>query len=437
MKLFLISIFLFSFFAISAQNSQELLTKIDNLDDVVSVKTIKNNDFFKETLLLEVRQPIDHNDTLKGFFNQRVFVSVYDLSRPVVFVTEGYGANYAQNPRYINELSPILGANQIVVEHRYFNESTPDKSLFDWKYLTVDNSAADHHHVVEMLKPIFSGKWVSTGISKGGQTTLYHRTLYPNDVDVAIPYVAPINFSYEDGREAQFLREVATDLCRDKIRLYLIDLLDNRDVFQEMMIDFSAKNKLTYRINDSAVFDYSILEFPFAFFQWGQSCENIPNIDASNKDKFDFLIKVSSPEYFSIEGSKPTQSFFYQAATEVGYYTYDVAPYAGLLSISSADNYIYDIFFPENCPREYHYQKMIDVLGYLMKSGNNILYIYGEWDPWSASLITPTGNTNSLLLVKPKGSHATRINNLPNSMRERAFDSLSVWLQMEIPYQEK
>ena len=35
----------------------------------------------------------------------------------------------------------------------------------------MDNSLADYHHVRQALGEIFKGKWISTGISKGGQTT--------------------------------------------------------------------------------------------------------------------------------------------------------------------------------------------------------------------------------------------------------------------------
>ncbi len=103
----------------------------------------------------------------------------------------------------MNELSPILNANQICVEHRYFNESTPQP--VDWEHLTIYNAASDHHRIVEILKEIYKGKWVNTGISKGGQTVMYHRYFYPDDVDASVGYVCPLNFSIEDKRVYSFL----------------------------------------------------------------------------------------------------------------------------------------------------------------------------------------------------------------------------------------
>ena len=51
----------------------------------------------------------------------------------------GYGAAYALNPKYREELSELLDANMIFVEYRYFLESTPEPK--DWQYLTAENSA--------------------------------------------------------------------------------------------------------------------------------------------------------------------------------------------------------------------------------------------------------------------------------------------------------
>lgn len=50
----------------------------------------------------------------KGSFRQRVIVSHVGFDRPTVIVTEGYGAAYALNPKYREELSELLDANMIL-----------------------------------------------------------------------------------------------------------------------------------------------------------------------------------------------------------------------------------------------------------------------------------------------------------------------------------
>ena len=56
---------------------------------------------------------------------------------------------------------------------------------------------------------LFKGKWISTGTSKGGQTTMFYRAYYPDDVDASVSYVAPLNRSVEDGRHEVFLAKKA------------------------------------------------------------------------------------------------------------------------------------------------------------------------------------------------------------------------------------
>ena len=67
----------------------------------------------------------------------------------------------------------------------FFGKSIPDS--MKWEYLTVEQAAADLHTINQLFRKIYKGKWISTGISKGGQTTLYFKYFYPEDVDIAIP----------------------------------------------------------------------------------------------------------------------------------------------------------------------------------------------------------------------------------------------------------
>ncbi|KAF0239146.1 MAG: peptidase [Prolixibacteraceae bacterium] len=192
-----------------------------------------------------VRQPLDHADTTRGFFLQRVFVADKGKENAVLLITEGYGANYAASPRYIKELSAMVNSNQITVEHRYFGESWPDS--VNWDYLTVINVAADHHAIVEIFKKYYPGKWINTGISKGGQTAVYHRAFYPDDVDVTVAYVAPLNFGVEDGRHEPFLQKVpGTAEQRKKIEEFQIEVLKNREVLVPRMEAFSKEKNYSY-----------------------------------------------------------------------------------------------------------------------------------------------------------------------------------------------
>ncbi|MBN1986513.1 MAG: peptidase, partial [Prolixibacteraceae bacterium] len=319
---------------------------------VRSVEKITGNPFFNETFKIMVRQPLDHADTARGFFLQRVFIANKGKSNPVVLITEGYAANYALRPNYINELSPMLNASQICVEHRYFGESWPES--VNWDFLTVENAAADHHCVVELLKQFYHSQWINTGISKGGQTAVYHRTLYPDDVEVTVAYVAPLNFAVEDRRHPKFLKTVpGTTEQRKRIEDFQLQALKARSEMIPKLHEYSKQKNYTYRIPVDEVFDYWVLEFPFALWQYGKSPDEIPSLNNTPEIFFPYLMEVSEPSYFSVEAMEGIRSFYVQAARELGYYAYDIQPFKKYLAIKSSKKYLQTIFLPGDLKIKY------------------------------------------------------------------------------------
>lgn len=145
-----------------AANAQELQKKLEGLKGISGIEKLES-DHYAEKYLVRITQPVDHRDPAAGTFTQRVIIAHAGFDRPTILVTEGYGAAYALNPRYQEELSKLLDANMVFVEYRYFLESTPNPC--NWEYLTAENSAYDLHNVNRTFRELYAGKWVSTGIS--------------------------------------------------------------------------------------------------------------------------------------------------------------------------------------------------------------------------------------------------------------------------------
>lgn len=198
----------------------ELKEKLQSLSGVSAIETLKT-ELYPEKYLVRVTQEVDPLGKQAGTFKQRVVLCHIGFDRPTVLVTEGYGGAYALRETYQEELSKLLNANVIFVEYRYFLESKPDP--LNWDYLTAENSAYDLHRITELFKQIYTGKWISTGISKGGQTTTLYRAYFPDDVDFSVPYVAPLNRGVEDGRHEIFLEKVGTKAERKKIRDFQLE----------------------------------------------------------------------------------------------------------------------------------------------------------------------------------------------------------------------
>jgi hypothetical protein len=389
------------------------------------LEPVEDNDSTRESYKIIIRQRLDHFGSDTTTFPQKIYLSHIDPSKPVVIVTEGYSANR----NYLSEPAKILQANQIIVEHRYFGESVPDS--LDWNKLTIKQAAEDHHVITELFKKIYKGKWISTGISKGGQTTLYYRYFYPDDVDVSIPYVAPINFSREEPRVFDFLMNVGSDSCRQKVFNFQKLLLQQKAKLLPLFEKYAIDNQLSFRMGLEAAFEYCVLEFSFAFWQWGDlPCDSIPLSSNDHNQLFQAFEKVGF-SFFSEEDIESIRPFYYQALTEIGFYTYDSKPFGELIDSVKDPNFLFTL--PSGVDTTYNYQSMKNVNEFLRTKGNHIIYIYGELDPWSASAVELIpGKTNALKMVKKSGNHKTRIKDFDEPDKELIYQKLEEWLEMEI-----
>ncbi len=433
MKRIIQLLFLFSIFmAPSMLRAQDTITPLyQYLSDIpgLEFEELACRDPFTEKYLLFVTQPIDHKDPYKGTFQQRVFILHHDQDAPVLFTTEGYYAHYGSYPQYISELAQYLGSNEIIVEHRYFEPSAPDS--LDWQYLTVEQAATDHHEVVELMKPFYSGKWVNTGISKGGQTAMYHRTYFPNDVDATVGYVCPLNFSIEEQRCYEFLDQVGSEECRQKIHDFQELLLCNKERFYPEFKKMIDEEGLSFSVGDTAGYELSVLEYSFAFWQWGSmSCDNIPNDSVNPVVAILHLATVAGLDWMSDQGIGRLQPFFYQSLTEIGFYGYDHSEFEGC--VEALDVQTMEFTAPAGVECVYDPEPMEKVDHFVRHEGENMIFIYGEWDPWSAPGVQISGKTNSFKVVNPEGSHSTRIYNLPEEQREKVLNALGEWLECDI-----
>lgn len=404
----------------------ELKEKLAALKGISRIETLES-DHYAEKYVVRIDQALDPKHPEAGSFTQRVIIGHVGFDRPTILVTEGYGGAYALNPKYQEELSKLLDANLVFVEYRYFLESTPEP--LNWDYLTAENSAYDLHHVTTTFKQIYPEKWISTGISKGGQTTTLYRAFFPDDVDFSVPYVAPLNRGVEDGRHEPFLRQVGRQAQRDSIENFQREVLKRKADLLPLLDAFCKEKKLTFRISPAEVLDYCVLEYPFALWQWGTPVGNIPSLDADNQTLFDHLVGISGPDYFAED--QPNLSFFVQAARELGYYGYDTAPFKDLLTIPSSQGYLNRIMLPKELVDRVEFRPALyeKVSRFLKDNDPKMIFIYGEVDPWSATRVPDfEGKKNLQIYIQPGGSHRARISNMPEEIRSRIMAQLEAWL---------
>lgn len=399
--------------------------KLRALQGVAEVKVLAPLKGFAESYELRFRQPLDHQLPDGPAFHQRVYVSHRGAERPVVLETEGYAA-MANRP---TELAGILKSNQVIVEHRYFGRSRPDS--LRWEYLTLRQSADDLHAVVLALKSLYAGKWVSTGASKGGQTTLVYRSLYPDDVTASVPYVAPVPLAQEDPRVFTFLSTVGDSACRARIKAFQVRMLRDEAGHIRRLTDFAKTTGMKFSITIPAAYEYAVLEYPFAFWQYGASaCENIPGPETPDTAAFVHLAKVVGFYLFSDAGVGYFGPFYYQAYTELGYYRYDITDFRELLkTVRDATN---RIFVPAGASVTYRCESMQNLNRWLQTKGDRIIYLYGETDTWTACAVQLTGQADALKFINKGGPHGTRIRDLAPAQKEALYAALERWLSMSI-----
>ena len=390
--------------------------KISAISAIKEIRPLETSEF-SEKYVTYFTQPLDHRHPEKGSFRQRVIVSHVGFDRPTVIVTEGYGAAYALRSQYREELSKLLNANMIFVEYRYFLESTPEPK--DWQYLTAENSADDLHAITTAFKNIYPGKWIATGISKGGQTTLLYRTFYPDDVDISVPYVAPLCYGVEDGRHEPFLHKVSTPENRKIIEDFQLEALKRKATLLPRFEKYCTEKNYSFRAPIEEIYDYSVLEYSFALWQWGTPISSIPATTASDDEIFSHLLAISEPGYFTADS--PNASFFVQAARELGYYGYDVQPFKQYLSIQSSEDYLHRLMLPEEL-KDMPFDKTLSkkITKFLKKQDPKMIFIYGQNDPWTAAGVTWLKNKKNIhVFIQPNGSHLARISTLPEKEKER------------------
>lgn len=403
----------------------ELQKKIGVITAITESKPLQTTEF-AEKCVTYFTQPLDHRQPEKGTFRQRVIVSHVGFDRPTVIVTEGYGASYALGSKYREELSRLLDANLIFVEHRYFLESTPEPK--DWQYLTAENSAEDLHAITTAFKKIYSGKWISTGISKGGQTALLYRAFFPDDVDISVPYVAPLCYGVEDGRHEPFLRQVSTAEDRAIIEKFQLEALKRKAVLLPRFEKYCAEQKFSFRAPTEEIYDFCVLEYSFSIWQWGTPMSKIPTASASDDQIYQHLLAISGPSYFTKESSNT--SFFVQAARELGYYGYDIKPFKKYLSIKSSKNYLHQLMLPEELANmKFDNTLSRKIVKFLKDNDPKMIFIYGQNDPWTAAGVTWLKDKKNIhVFIQPNGSHSARIGTLPKAVNEEAIALIKSWL---------
>ncbi|MCU0276880.1 MAG: hypothetical protein MUF02_08545, partial [Acidobacteria bacterium] len=411
-KLFLLLLLVPVLFSCSRQEQEKTL--LERLQEIpgLQVSEIAPLAGFRQSFQIDITQAVDHGQASQGTFRQRFYLSHRADDAPTVFYTTGYGVSRNSE----SEPAALLQANQVLMVHRYFPGAVP--SADNWSFLTTSQAAADQHAVREALRGILTGKWVSSGGSKGGMTSLYYKYYYPAMEGPDDPRIVP------------FLRSVGTAACRDKLSALQRELLTRRQAMLSLTHEHALQRGYAFTVfSEAQAFEYSVLEYPFAFWQYGSGdCTPVPGPDAADRVLFEHLVAVSPLSYYADADYGYFRPLFYQAYTEIGYCPYMFDHLAGLLQAVPLPDY--RSFAPRGVEMTFRPEVMQAVVPWLRSRGEHIAYIYGGNDPWTAAALQPDAGLDAVFVVQPGANHGVKIRNLDR--KDLVVAALERWLQIDI-----
>lgn len=192
---------------------------------------------------------------------------------------------------------------------------------------------------------------------------------------------------------------------------------------------YCTEQEYKFRAPIEEIYDYSVLEYSFALWQWGTPVGSIPLPTATDAELIAHLLAISDPSYFTTDSTNA--SFFVQAARELGYYGYDTRPFKKYLSIKSGKGYLHRLMLPEEL-KDMPFDKTLSrkIKGFLQKNDPKMIFIYGENDPWTAAGVTWLKEKKNIhVFIQPGGSHLARISTLPEKEKEEVMKLLNEWLR--------
>ncbi|MBG0855069.1 aminopeptidase [Streptomyces spinoverrucosus] len=378
--------------------------------------------------VLNYTQPVDHRRPAKGTFQQRITVLHKDVSRPTVFFTSGYGLS--TTPRR-SEPTQIVDGNQVSMEYRFFTPSRPSPA--DWTKLDIRQAADDQHRIFEALKPVYSKKWLSTGGSKGGMTATYYERFHPRDMDGVVAYVAPNDVvNDKDAAYDRFFAGVGTKECRDRLNGVQREALVRREPLEQRYEAYAAENGYTFDTVGSLdkAYEATVLDYVWGFWQYSllSDCDTIP-ADAKNatdEEIWNSIDTVAGFSFYTDQGLAPYTPYYYQAGTQLGAPTI-VFPHIEKKYI----RYGYlppRNFVPRSIPMKFEQGAMKDVDSWVRHNARQMLFVYGENDPWGAEPFRlGKGARDSYVFTAPGANHGANVAGLQEKQKALATAKILKW----------
>jgi hypothetical protein len=103
------------------------------------------------------------------------------------------------------------------------------------------------------------------------------------------------------------------------------------------------------------------------------------------------------------------------------------------LTIKSDQGYLKKLVVPKDADVSFDKTLFEKICAYLNKEDPCMVFIYGEYDPWSATAadvsVDMKAKKNIIVAYVPQGSHSANIRRLPEDLQKKVVDAITKWLE--------
>ena len=377
--------------------------------------------------VIDFPQPVDHRAPDSPTFTQRLRLAHRSCTAPMVVADWGY----ASFGFFDNELSALYETNTLWIEHRFQGESIPSSFDWQWTALTIENGATDMHRIVSAFHALYAGRWLVTGASKGGITALYYKYFFPDDVDGAVPYVAPASRERIDPVYQARLDAELPNPCAQRIRDLQIESLTTR------------RAALVQKIHDElgGGFENYYLEVLAGGLDWGfwqarglQACSDVPPAAATDDQVWNFIYYVNGSPHPAVDEVMSGSALVYEWLTEQGFALQVGAHVAPLLQDPDAMATMEQRFVQMNPTvplPPFDGSVTAAVRTWTRDEAEDVVLVYGQFDPWTGGALDEPTRTTSARYFVPGANHSAAITDLPEAERAAALAHVSRMLDQQ------
>ena len=411
----------------------EALKSIGNVEDLKPFMNVN----LGQAYYFNYKQLVDHNDPSKGTFKQQVVLTFVSKDAPTILHTQGYALTLQPVGKNHNRLDSIgapdllwtlskngdndvFDLNSVQVEYRYHGFSLPEGETNSFKYLSAEQQSKDLHAIVTDLKKALitgGGKWLSTGVSKNGMTTAqyaYYDELYGwNDIDVYVPFVAPIPPVEFDLRIGTYMLTQSSKAVLADLEKAYRKLVDDKAIADATIEAYKEK----FPSNSQSPIDYYTVATAaignlFAVQSYGDIDtwkKFIPTENSTPEEYATFFMLDDNDDRIYRQNNRRAAAerqdpFAVQIGIDQGNLGYD---YTWLLDgrlLTDAEKEALKKQM-EDSKNSKPIDLEVKLLENLKTTKKHLVFVYGENDPWTGAAIPDPTNPNVKKHIVPNGTH--------------------------------